>query len=98
MTCLPRTVRKALDVLTGIVNKEQVYCPSSDNETSVTLMVNSCHEARSSSILLSLKAVNKKYRNIYIYLYIFINKCSKFYILFDSFNLELEDYPMNSIV
>lgn len=60
---LPRTVRKALEVLTGIVNKEQVYCPSSDSDTSVTLMVSSCHEARRSSILLSLKAVKQKYKH-----------------------------------
>lgn len=42
--------------MTGIVNKEQVYRPSSDKETSLTLILNSCQEARMSSILLSLRA------------------------------------------
>ena len=49
-----------MDVLTGIVNKEQVYCPSSDRETSLTLILSSCQEARTSSILLSLKAGKKE--------------------------------------
>lgn len=66
---LPRTVRKAFEVLTGIVNKEQVYCPSSDRDTSLTLILSSCHEARTSSILLSRRAGKK---NIYIYIRIYI--------------------------
>lgn len=56
-TCSPRTVRKALVVLTGMVKSEQVYWPSSDRLTSLILMVSSCHEARTSSILWSLRAV-----------------------------------------
>lgn len=54
----PRTVRKALVVLTGMVKSEQVYWPSSDRLTSLILMVSSCHEARTSSILLSLRAAD----------------------------------------
>lgn len=56
-TCSPRTVRKALVVLTGMVKSEQVYWPSSDRLTSPILMVSSCDEARTSSILWSLRAV-----------------------------------------
>lgn len=43
-------------VLTGMVKREQVYMPSSDSVTSLILMVNSDHDACTSSILLSLKA------------------------------------------
>lgn len=53
---LPNTVRKALEVLTGIVKSEHVYCPSSDRVTSLMLMVSSFQEARTSSIRLSLNA------------------------------------------
>lgn len=53
---LPNTVRKALEVLTGMVKSEHVYCPSSDRVTSLMLMVSSFHEARTSSIRLSLNA------------------------------------------
>lgn len=56
MLHLPKTVRYALAVLTGMVKREQVYMPSSDRVTSLILMVNSDHDARTSSILLSLKA------------------------------------------
>lgn len=55
-TCSPRTVRKALVVLTGMVKSEQVYWPSSDRLTSLIVMVSSCHDARTSSILWSLRA------------------------------------------
>ena len=37
-----------------------MYCPSSDRETSLTLILSSCQEARTSSILLSLKAGKKE--------------------------------------
>lgn len=59
-TCSPRTVRKALVVLTGMVKSEQVYWPSSDRLTSPILMVSSCDEARTSSILWSLRAAKGK--------------------------------------
>lgn len=49
-----------MEVLTGMVNREQVYCPSSDRDTSLTLMLSSCHDARTSSILLSLRAEKQK--------------------------------------
>lgn len=52
----PRTVTYALDVLTGIVNREQVYKPSSDREISLMVILSSCQDARMSSILLSLRA------------------------------------------
>lgn len=52
----PSTVRKALVVLTGMVKSEQVYWPSSDRLTSLILIVSSCHDARTSSILWSLRA------------------------------------------
>lgn len=39
-----------------MVKREQVYMPSSDSVTSLILMVNSDHDACTSSILLSLKA------------------------------------------
>lgn len=55
-TISPRTVRKALVVLTGIVKSEQVYWPSSDRVTSLIRMVSSCDDARTSSILWSLRA------------------------------------------
>lgn len=45
-------------VLTGMVKREQVYMPSSDSVTSLMLMVNSDDVARTSSILLSLRAGN----------------------------------------
>lgn len=50
-SCLPKTVRKALVVLTGMVKSEHVYWPSSDRLTSLILMVSSCDVARTSSIL-----------------------------------------------
>ncbi len=53
---LPRTVRKALAVLTGMVKSEQVYIPSSASVTSLMLIVNSCDVALPSSIRLSLSA------------------------------------------
>lgn len=53
---LPNTVKKALEVLTGMVKSEHVYCPSSDRVTSLMLMVSSFQEARTSSIRLSLNA------------------------------------------
>lgn len=41
-----------------MVKREQVYMPSSDSVTSLMLMVNSDDVARTSSILLSLRAGN----------------------------------------
>lgn len=59
-TTSPRTVRKALVVLTGIVKREQVYWPSSDRLMSLIRMVSSCDDARTSSILWSLRAVSTR--------------------------------------
>lgn len=60
---LPRTVRKALEVLMGMVKSEHVYRPSSESATSVMLMVSSFHEARTSSIRLSLSATTDRQTN-----------------------------------
>lgn len=59
-TISPRTVRKALVVLTGIVKREQVYWPSSDRLMLLIRMVSSCDDARTSSILWSLRAVSRR--------------------------------------
>lgn len=57
--CLPRTVRKALEVLMGMVKSEHVYWPSSDRVTSLMLMVSSFHDALTSSIRLSRNATKQ---------------------------------------
>ena len=59
---LPSTVRKALAVRTGMVNREHVYMPSSVSVTSLRLMVSSAVVAWTSSIRLSRRAARKRER------------------------------------
>ena len=66
----PSTVRKALAVRTGMVNREHVYMPSSASVTSLRLMVSSADVAWTSSIRLSRRATRQRERERVIYCFL----------------------------